>query len=230
MAEDRGLAGGHGVGAADAAHEAPDGEAELLGIGEGVVHWTNYTASLYVPDVQQGCINRLDPRRIPRELQPLRPRLPRRRIRAEERGFRERRPAARGLHSTENRAPALAWSGLPAGARSVIITAFDADAPIPGGLWHWVVKDVPAEVGSIAAGGELPGGAVALTNDLGQAGYSGVQPPPGTGIHRLFVCATALSVERLEVPEGASLALLNILMIPHTVGRAVIVGTSDAGA
>ncbi|MFC8530720.1 YbhB/YbcL family Raf kinase inhibitor-like protein [Nocardia sp. NPDC057227] len=138
--------------------------------------------------------------------------------------------ACYNTESGANRAPGLAWSGLPEGARSLVITAFDADAPIPGGLWHWVVKDVPAEAGRIEAGGELPAGAVALTNDLGQAAYSGVQPPPGTGIHRLFVCATALSVDRLEVPEGASLALLNILMIPHTVGRAVLVGTSDADA
>ncbi|MFC3966125.1 YbhB/YbcL family Raf kinase inhibitor-like protein [Nocardia jiangsuensis] len=128
------------------------------------------------------------------------------------------------------RSPALTWQNLPGGTRSLVITAFDADAPIPGGLWHWVVKDVPAGAGSIDAGAELPTSAIALTNDLGEAAYSGVQPPPGTGIHRLFVCATALSVDRLEVPEGASLALLNVLMIPHTVGRAVIVGTSDADA
>ncbi|TCJ97681.1 YbhB/YbcL family Raf kinase inhibitor-like protein [Nocardia alba] len=135
-----------------------------------------------------------------------------------------------------NQSPSLIWSGLPDGTRSLVITAFDADAPIPGGLWHWVVKDVPAVTGTIkrdagADGGTgLPAGAVTLVNDLGQAAYSGVQPPPGTGTHRLFVCATALSVDRLEVPEGASLAMLNILMIPHTVGRAVIVGTSDAPA
>ncbi|MFC8046832.1 YbhB/YbcL family Raf kinase inhibitor-like protein [Nocardia sp. NPDC057353] len=133
-------------------------------------------------------------------------------------------------YSGDNRSPALAWSGLPEGAKSLVITAFDADAPIPGGLWHWVVKDVPAATGSIAAGDGVPDGAVALTNDLGQAAYSGVQPPPGTGVHRLFVCATALSVDRLEVPGGTSLALLNVLMIPHTVGRAVIVGTSEAAA
>lgn len=135
-----------------------------------------------------------------------------------------------------DRSPALAWSGLPDGTRSLVITAFDADAPIPGGLWHWVVKDVPAAAGSIeggagASGGtDLPVGAVTLTNDLGQVAYSGVAPPPGTGTHRLFVCATALSVERLETPDGASLAMLNILMIPHTVGRAVLIGTSDAPA
>lgn len=132
-----------------------------------------------------------------------------------------------------NRSPALAWSGLPEGARSLVVTAFDADAPIPGGLWHWVVKDVPAAAGSLAGasgGTDLPDGAVTLTNDLGQAAYSGVAPPPGTGTHRLFVCATALSVDHLDVPEGTSLAMLNILMIPHTVGRAVLVGTSDAPA
>ncbi|WP_405163439.1 YbhB/YbcL family Raf kinase inhibitor-like protein [Nocardia sp. NBC_01499] len=135
-----------------------------------------------------------------------------------------------------NRSPALAWSGLPDGARSLVITAFDADAPIPGGLWHWAVKDVPTAAGSIngnagvSGGAELPAGAVLLTNDLGQAAYSGVRPPPGTGTHRLFVCATALSVDSLEISDGASLAMLNIVMIPHTVGRAVLVGTSDAPA
>ncbi|MFI6223374.1 YbhB/YbcL family Raf kinase inhibitor-like protein [Nocardia salmonicida] len=146
-------------------------------------------------------------------------------------------PAA--CYSTDtgaNQSPALAWSGLPAGTRSLVITAFDADAPIPGGLWHWVIKDVPAAAGSIKSnagaggGSELPAGAVALTNDLGEAAYSGVQPPPGTGTHRLFVCATALSVDRLEIPDTASIAMLNIMMIPHTIGRAVIVGTSDAPA
>ncbi|MGN2637773.1 YbhB/YbcL family Raf kinase inhibitor-like protein [Nocardia takedensis] len=135
-----------------------------------------------------------------------------------------------------NRSPALAWSGLPEGTRSLVVTAFDADAPIPGGLWHWAVKDVPATTAGIesdagaSGGADLPVGAVTLTNDLGQAAYSGVAPPPGTGIHRLFVCVTALSVDRLELPEGAGLALLNISMIPHTLGRAVLVGTSDASA
>ncbi|MET8650416.1 YbhB/YbcL family Raf kinase inhibitor-like protein [Nocardia aurea] len=135
-----------------------------------------------------------------------------------------------------DRSPALAWSGLPEGTRSLVITALDADAPIPGGLWHWAVKDLPAATASIeggagsGSGADLPVGAVTLINDLGQAAYSGVAPPPGTGIHRLFVCVTALSVDRLEIPHGASLAMLNILMIPHTVGRAVIIGTSQAPA
>lgn len=108
------------------------------------------------------------------------------------------------------------------------MSAFDADAPIPGGLWHWAVKDIPATLGGLAHGASGTG--VALTNDLGEPGYSGVKPPPGTGTHRLFIAVTALSVETLEVPEGASLAMLNIVMIPHTLGRAIIVGTSTPAA
>ena len=128
--------------------------------------------------------------------------------------------------------PALGWNLLPAGTRSLAVTAFDADAPIPGGLWHWVVKDIPAtETGLVHGAAEaLPAAAVSLTNDLGVAGWSGVNPPPGTGTHRLFICVTALSVATLDLPPEASTALANILMIRHTLGRAVITGTSTAPA
>ncbi|HEV2634174.1 MAG TPA: YbhB/YbcL family Raf kinase inhibitor-like protein [Actinocrinis sp.] len=130
--------------------------------------------------------------------------------------------------------PALSWSQLPENAESVILTAYDPDAPIPGGLWHWIVKDIPADAAGLAAGAGAVGGAVLpegashLLNDLGEMGYHGVNPPPGTGVHRLVLCATALSVPKLQVPEGASTALLHILMIEHTVGRAVLIGTSEA--
>ncbi|WP_211275656.1 YbhB/YbcL family Raf kinase inhibitor-like protein [Actinoplanes rectilineatus] len=122
--------------------------------------------------------------------------------------------------------PELTWSALPQGTRSVVVTAFDADAPIPGGLWHWAAVDIPAGRGGLehGAGAVLP----ALPNSLGVAAWSGVKPPPGTGVHRLFVCATALSVEHLDLPPGASPAMLQIVMIPHTLGRAILVGTSTA--
>jgi len=126
--------------------------------------------------------------------------------------------------------PQLSWGPLPEGTRSLVVTAFDADAPIPGGLWHWAVKDIAATVAGLDRGAadHLPAGAVALPNDLGVAGYSGAKPPPGTGTHRMVLCVTALSVERLELPPGSSLAMLNIAMIPHTLGRGILVGTSTA--
>jgi Raf kinase inhibitor-like YbhB/YbcL family protein len=133
-----------------------------------------------------------------------------------------------------NESPALAWGPLPEGTRSIVVTAYDPDAPIPGGLWHWAVKDIPAAAPGLVHGAgtekapTLPAGAIQLTNDLGQTAYSGVQPPPGTGTHRLVICVTALAVDTLDIPERASLALVNILMISHTLGRGIIVATSQA--
>jgi Raf kinase inhibitor-like YbhB/YbcL family protein len=131
-----------------------------------------------------------------------------------------------------NESPQLAWTGLPEGTRSLVLTAFDADAPIPGGLWHWVVKDLPAALPGLdhGAAGKLPDGAVHVPNDLGVAGYSGVNPPPGTGTHRLYLCATALSIPTLDVPAGQSLAMLNIALLPHTLARAILIATSTAPA
>lgn len=120
--------------------------------------------------------------------------------------------------------PELSWAGLPEGTRSLVVTAFDPDAPIPGGLWHWAVKDIPAGAGGLAHGRSEPG--TVLANDLGRREYTGVKPPPGTGTHRLFVCVTALAVERLDVAPDASLAMLNVAMVPHTLGRGILVGTS----
>ncbi|WP_426593488.1 YbhB/YbcL family Raf kinase inhibitor-like protein [Cellulomonas sp. McL0617] len=130
-----------------------------------------------------------------------------------------------------NASPHLAWDGLPVGTQSLVLTAYDPDAPIPGGLWHWLVKDIPASAaglprGAGSGGQALPEHAVQLANDLGVVGYSGVKPPPGTGVHRLVVCATALSVPTLALPPGASAAVVNISLIAHTLGRGLLTGTS----
>ncbi|MGX6601291.1 YbhB/YbcL family Raf kinase inhibitor-like protein [Micromonosporaceae bacterium Da 78-11] len=140
--------------------------------------------------------------------------------------------SAYATDDTPGTSPELAWQDLPTGTKSLVVTAFDADAPIPGGLWHWLVKDIPAtSTGLVAGAGQaLPPGAVHLSNDLGQDGYSGAKPPPGTGTHRMFFCVTALDVDTLDVPAGASTALLHILMVPHTLGRAVVVATSTAAS
>lgn len=136
----------------------------------------------------------------------------------------------------ENASPALTWSGARSTTRSFVVTAFDADAPIPGGFWHWAVKDLPATTTGLprnagaTEGPGLPADAITLPNDLGVRAYSGARPPAGTGAHRLFVAVTALDVDRLELPEGASLAMLHVLMVPHTVGRAVTTAVSHAAA
>lgn len=132
----------------------------------------------------------------------------------------------------KNESPSLKWYDLPDGTRSLVITAYDADTPIPGGIWHWLLKDVPVS----GASGELAHGAasspldpaVALVNDLGEAAYTGMRPPPFSGMHHVYFCATALSVPVLDLPPGTSIAQAHIAMIRHTLGRAVLVGTSVA--
>jgi len=140
-------------------------------------------------------------------------------------------PSAYATDDRRGESPHLAWDRLPAGTQSLVVTAFDPDAPIPGGLWHWLVKDVPAAVADLPRGAgagapTLPAPAVQLRNDLAVEGYSGVKPPPGTGTHRLVVCVTALSVPTLELPPGASAAMVNICLIAHTLGRGLLTGTS----
>jgi len=148
-------------------------------------------------------------------------------------------PLPRSAYQPADESPELSWGPLPAGTRSLVVTAFDADAPIPGGLWHWLVKDIPATTPGLPHGISAPnstGGPPAfpadesgnaLPNSLGQRAYTGAKPPPGSGVHRVFFCVTALGVETLELPADASAAFLNIALIPHTLGRAIIVGTSE---
>lgn len=132
----------------------------------------------------------------------------------------------------KNESPSLKWYDLPEGTQSLVITAYDADTPIPGGIWHWVVKDVPVSGSSgellRGAAPDLPAPAVALRNDLGQEGYSGMRPPPFTGMHHIYFCATALKVPTLDLPADVTIAQAHIMMIQHTLGRAILVGTSVA--
>lgn len=134
-----------------------------------------------------------------------------------------------------NKSPAVQWETLPVGTRSLMVTAFDPDAPIPGGFWHWLVQDVAADsdglpVGAGVSDESLPGRASHKANGLGLRSYGGVNPPPGTGTHRLFVCVTALDVDHLEVPEDAGPSMLHIAAIGHTLGRGLAIATSTASS
>ncbi|MCU1423022.1 MAG: YbhB/YbcL family Raf kinase inhibitor-like protein [Microbacteriaceae bacterium] len=133
-----------------------------------------------------------------------------------------------------NTSPQLSWEGAPEGTKSYTVTCFDPDAPTPSGFWHWVLVDVPADVTSLdtgAAAGTLPGSAFHVRNDGGFPGFMGAAPPVGTGrTHRYHIAATALDVGALDLPAGASLALVHWVASGHTLGRAVIVGTAASPA
>jgi Raf kinase inhibitor-like YbhB/YbcL family protein len=133
-------------------------------------------------------------------------------------------------YSGPNESPALEWSGAPEGTRSFALMMHDPDAPTGSGWWHWVVYDIPANVTSLprgAGGGDgkgLPGGAKHGRTDFGSKGYGGPAPPPGKTHHYHFKLF-ALKVDKLEVPEDASAALIGFNCNGNALAVAELMGT-----
>src|SRR5262249_48834375 len=80
-------------------------------------------------------------------------------------------------------APALEWSGAPAGTKSLVLIMDDPDAPDPQApkmtYVHWVLYDIPPGVTGIPRGGPTPAGARDGKNDWKKTGYGGPCPPRG---------------------------------------------------
>ena len=129
----------------------------------------------------------------------------------------------------QDRSPQLTWTDPPAGTQSYAVTMYDPDAPTGSGFWHWAIADIPASITSLAAGAEAPAGAVVLKHELGQPGYIGAGPPPGTGVHRYFVVVHAVDVPSLGVGPDVTPAVLGFNLHFHTLGRAILMGTGEAG-
>lgn len=129
----------------------------------------------------------------------------------------------------QNISPEISWSGAPEGTKSFVVTIYDQDAPTGSGWWHWVVTNIPANVSSLPrkAGSEqsrMPAGAVQMNSDIGQPGYGGPCPPVGE-THRYTITVKALSVERLDLPENATGALVGLMSNMSLLGQASLVLT-----
>jgi Raf kinase inhibitor-like YbhB/YbcL family protein len=127
----------------------------------------------------------------------------------------------------EDVSPPLAWTDVPANAKSLVLVVDDPDAPDPAAprmTWvHWVLYNIPARAGSLPeAAKELPAGARAGLNDAGRTGYSGPCPPIGR--HRYFHKLYALDAVLPNLGE-ATKAKLEAAMKPHVIARAELVGT-----
>lgn len=127
-----------------------------------------------------------------------------------------------------NVSPALSWQHAPAGTKSFVVTAYDPDAPTGSGFWHWVMFNIPADVEALDAGitpdGGAPKGAIQSRADAGFASYLGACPPPGQ-THRYVFSVTALSVDRLELDDTASGALIGFMTNANALARASITVT-----
>jgi len=124
--------------------------------------------------------------------------------------------------------PHIEWSNVPEGTKSFVVMVHDPDAPTGSGWWHWQIVNIPIEVTELAqnAGSttdnRAPAGSLQIQNDYGASGFGGACPPQGHGVHRYRFTVHALSVEKLELPEGASGALVGFMVNANTIEKSTI--------
>jgi Raf kinase inhibitor-like YbhB/YbcL family protein len=127
------------------------------------------------------------------------------------------------------RSPPLRWSGVPDGARSLVLVVEDPDAPDPAApkrvFTHWVLYNLPADSEGLAEGigtGDLPAGALEGRNDWQRTGYGGPCPPKGR--HRYVFRLIALDTELADL-GAPSKADLEAAMANHAIETAELVAT-----
>lgn len=125
--------------------------------------------------------------------------------------------------------PPLSWSGVPAGAKSLVLIVDDPDAPDPEApkvTWvHWVVYNIPTTARGLeqnAARAGMPAGSLDGTNDWKRTGYGGPCPPIGR--HRYFHKLYALDVVLPDLARPTK-AALEKAMKGHVLAQAELVGT-----
>jgi Raf kinase inhibitor-like YbhB/YbcL family protein len=125
--------------------------------------------------------------------------------------------------------PALEWTGVPEGARSLALVVDDPDAPDPKAprmTWvHWVLYDMPPTAASLAEGvtrEALPAGTREGINDWKRTGYGGPCPPIGR--HRYFHKLYALDVVLPDLGRPDKAALQKA-MEGHVLATSELVGT-----
>jgi Raf kinase inhibitor-like YbhB/YbcL family protein len=130
-------------------------------------------------------------------------------------------------------APALAWTGVPAGTKSLVLIVDDPDAPDPAAprtTWvHWVLYNLPPDTRGLpegATGRDLPAGTKEGVNDSRRTSYSGPCPPIGR--HRYFHKLYALDAVLGDLGQ-ATKAKLEAAMKGHVLAQAELVGTYQKG-
>jgi hypothetical protein len=127
--------------------------------------------------------------------------------------------------------PALAWSGVPAGTKSLVLIVDDPDAPDPRApkmTWvHWVLYDIPPSATGLPEDvrpAALPTGTREGRNDWKRTGYGGPCPPIGR--HRYFFKLYALDIATPDLGEPTKEELVRV-MKGHVLEHAEIVGTYE---
>jgi len=115
--------------------------------------------------------------------------------------------------------PALAFEGIPSGAKSLALIMDDPDAP--RGIWvHWVVWNIAPETAEIREN-SIPAGGKQGMNDFRKRDWGGPCPPSGT--HRYFFKLYALD-RTLDLGPNTTKSELEAAMKNHIIDQAEMIG------
>ncbi|MEK7560700.1 MAG: YbhB/YbcL family Raf kinase inhibitor-like protein [Patescibacteria group bacterium] len=118
-----------------------------------------------------------------------------------------------------NMNPPIAISGIPDGAKGVVLIMDDPDAP--RGTWvHWTVWNISPSAADIPEGVAPRGGIEGVTS-FGRPGYGGPCPPSGT--HRYFFKAYALDAA-IVLDQNSSVSMIERAMEGHVLASAELIG------
>ncbi len=124
-----------------------------------------------------------------------------------------------------NISPALTWSGMPAGTKSIALIMDDPDAP-RGTFVHWVLFNIPPDAQglpeAVPKNQTLKDGSRQGNTSYGEAGYGGPCPPPGKP-HRYYFKVYALDT-KLDLPAGATKADVEKTMNGHILAKGELMG------
>ncbi len=124
-----------------------------------------------------------------------------------------------------NISPALTWSGIPAGTKSIALIVDDPDAS-RGTFVHWVLFNIPPDARglpeAVPENQTLKDGSRQGNTSYGEAGYGGPCPPPGKP-HRYYFKVYALDT-KLDLPAGATKADVEKAMDGHILAKGELIG------
>jgi Raf kinase inhibitor-like YbhB/YbcL family protein len=116
--------------------------------------------------------------------------------------------------------PPLYWQDPPKKTKSFVLIVDDIDAPT--GNWvHWILFNIPANVGLFSEAAALPKGAVSAQNSWGKTGYRGPCPPSGK--HHYFFRLFALD-SVLKLSSKVSKQELMKVMRGHVLETSELIG------
>lgn len=125
--------------------------------------------------------------------------------------------------------PAINWTGLPNGTKSLVLIVDDPDAPDPAApkrTWvHWVLYNIPPSASGLAEAVNatgLPSGSRQGRNDWDRTGYGGPCPPIGR--HRYFHKLYALDIVLQDLKQPNKAAVVEA-MEGHVLESVELIGT-----